>query len=132
MRISQRNRPAMTHTSQLVPELEQSPTEGKRRDFGRRSKRKLGIRDFSTSLRIARRLFEEHRYLECFDLYEELAAKNRQQSVDLLAELYDLYQSLPEKDDRYALYQARLFDFGIGPSDKVLDVGSGNIPFPLA
>jgi hypothetical protein len=53
-------------------------------------------------------------------------------SIELLADLYDLYQGLPNREDRYTLYQARLFDFGISPSDKVLDVGSGNIPFPLA
>jgi ubiquinone/menaquinone biosynthesis C-methylase UbiE len=122
----------MTHVSQLMPVLEQFPVELTKVSTGRRNKRKLGIEDFSTGLRIARRLFQEHRYPECFDLYEQLAAKNREQSIDLLAELYDLYQSLPEKEDRYTLYQARLFDFGIGPSDKVLDIGSGNIPFQFA
>lgn len=122
----------MTHVSQLMPALDQSLTHTPTASFGRRTKRKLGIQDFSTGLRIARRLFQEHRYLECFDLYEQLAVRNREQSIDLLAELYDLYQSLPKREDRYALYQARLFDFGIGPSDKVLDIGSGNIPFQLA
>ena len=44
----------------------------------------------------------------------------------------DRYAALPDQNDRYALYQARLFDFGIKPTDKVLDVGSGHAPFPLA
>ncbi len=100
--------------------------------FGKRARQKLGIIEVSTGLRIANRLFLEHRYLECFDLYEELAAIHRGHSIELLAELYDLYQCLPKRDERYTLYQARLFDFGIGPNDKVLDVGSGNTPFPLA
>src|SRR5438093_6804661 len=122
----------MTQVSRLMPVLDKSLTQDPTASFGRRTKRKLGIQDFSTGLRIARRLFQEHRYLECFDLYEQLAVKHREQSMDLLAELYDLFQFLPEKGDRYSLYQARLFDFGIRPSDKVLDIGSGNIPFPLA
>ena len=29
-------------------------------------------------------------------------------------------------------YQARIFDFGIQPDHKVLDMGSGHIPFSLA
>jgi len=121
----------MTLIAQLTPVSDESPTHAPIAP-GRRAKRRIGIQDFSISLRIARRLFQDHRYLECFDIYEQLAATDRERSVDILAELYDLYQSLPEKEDRYLLYQARLFDFGIGPSDKVLDVGSGNIPFPLA
>jgi hypothetical protein len=125
----------MTCLSQLVsaPKQQHSSLDGARKvSFGRRTKRKLGINNFSTGLKIANSLFEAHRYLECFDLYEELMASRRDQSIELLAELYDLYQLLPGKDDRYSLYQARLFDFGIGPTDRVLDVGGGNIPFPLA
>ena len=125
----------MTCLSQLVsaPKQQHSSLDGAQKiSFGRRTKRKLGINNFSTGLRIANSLFKTHRYLECFDLYEELMASRRDQSIELLAELYDLYQLLPDKDDKYLLYQARLFDFGIGPTDRVLDVGSGNIPFPLA
>ncbi len=33
---------------------------------------------------------------------------------------------------RYELYQSRFFDFGIAAGDKVLDIGSGHLPFPLA
>jgi SAM-dependent methyltransferase len=125
----------MTCLSQLVsaPKQQHSSLDGAQKiSFGRRTKRKLGINNFSTGLRIANSLFEAHRYLECFDLYEELMASRRDQSIELLAELYDLYQLLPDKDHRYSLYQARLFHFGIGPTDRVLDVGGWNIPFPLA
>ena len=38
---------------------------------------------------------------------------------------------LPNQD-RYSLYQSRIYNFDLKPSDKILDVGSGNIPFHLA
>ena len=52
-------------------------------------------------------------------------------STNLLALAYDIAQEMPDKS-RYAQYQSRFFDFGIKPGDKVLDMGSGHIPFPLA
>ncbi|MDR3358362.1 MAG: class I SAM-dependent methyltransferase [Desulfovibrio sp.] len=53
------------------------------------------------------------------------------QSVELLAYAYDVAQIMPDKS-RYAQYQSRYFDFNIKPNEKVLDMGSGHIPFPLA
>ena len=52
-------------------------------------------------------------------------------STELLALAYDIAQEMPDKS-RYAQYQSRYFDFAIKPGDKVLDMGSGHIPFPLA
>jgi FkbM family methyltransferase len=83
-------------------------------------------------LRAAKDFYKRGKLLDASDVYEQLAASYPEQSIEILAELYDLYQALPDTQERYALYQARLFDFGIQPSDKVLDVGSGNVPFPLA
>ncbi|WP_207682916.1 class I SAM-dependent methyltransferase [Desulfonema magnum] len=82
-------------------------------------------------LSIAREKFQSRTFSEAFDIYEQLIAAYPKQAVELLAEVYDCYQRFPYKD-RYNLYQARQFDFGIKPSDKVLDIGSGHIPFPLA
>lgn len=69
--------------------------------------------------------------MRAFDVYEQLVAIYPKAAVGILAEVYDCYQRFPYKD-RYHLYQARQFDFGIGPNDLVLDMGSGHIPFPLA
>lgn len=99
--------------------------------FGRRTKFRMSDPDPVSGLPLARRKFREGAFLEAFDLYEQLAATFPLQSVPVLAELYDRYKELPQRD-RYHLYQARTFDFGILPGDKVLDVGSGHIPFPLA
>lgn len=44
---------------------------------------------------------------------------------------YDLIAQQADRS-RYHLYQQRVFDFGIKEGDKVLDMGSGHIPFPLA
>jgi ubiquinone/menaquinone biosynthesis C-methylase UbiE len=42
-----------------------------------------------------------------------------------------MYQPLKDAD-RHLLYQARYFDFGIRPGDKVLDIGSGHLPLAFA
>lgn len=100
-------------------------------DFGRRQKFRINLSGLQNNLSIAREKFEKGNFLEAFDIYEQLVAAYPKQSVELLAEVYDCYQRFPYKD-RYNLYQARQFDFGIKPSDKVLDIGSGHNPFPLA
>lgn len=71
-------------------------------------------------------------YLGGIDLYEQLIAVAPGNSTELLAELYAMYQQIPNKGNRYSLYVSRYFDFGIKPGDAVLDIGSGNNPFPLA
>lgn len=91
----------------------------------------IDVNDFGHYLETARDFFRKGRYNESFDIYEMLADTFQDRSVDLLAEVYDCYQSLPLRD-RYTLYQSRRFDFNIKSTDKVLDVGSGHDPFPLA
>lgn len=68
---------------------------------------------------------------EAFDLYEQAADMDAAGAEFALAELYERYRSLGEVD-RHTLYQSRLFDFEIRPGDRVLDVGSGNMPLRLA
>jgi ubiquinone/menaquinone biosynthesis C-methylase UbiE len=101
------------------------------RRIQRRSKYRIQPRDLPLDLGAARELFRHGTYLDAFDLYEQLVAAYPEAAVPLLAEVYDLYRKLPFKD-RYRLYQARIYDFNIGPDEKVLDMGSGHIPFPLA
>jgi len=79
----------------------------------------------------ARELYENGRFDEAFDLYEQLSVAYPQSAVEILAEAYDLYRMIPNPD-RYVLYQSRFFNFGIRSGDKVLDIGSGNVPFRLA
>lgn len=102
-----------------------------RQTFGRREKLTMPVDDLDGGIRAARRMYGAARYCEAVDIYELLAAAFPEQSIAILAELYDCYQQMPDKS-RYALYQQRIFDFGIKPGDKVLDIGSGHIPFPLA
>ncbi|MGE3550308.1 MAG: TylF/MycF/NovP-related O-methyltransferase [Geobacter sp.] len=99
--------------------------------FGKRTKCRIDLSGCNDGLRMARERFDNAAYCEAFDIYEQLAAAYPQQAVSILAELYDRYRELPDRS-RYALYQARIFDFGIMPGDKVLDIGSGHVPFPLA
>jgi len=88
--------------------------------------------DLNAAVEQARRLFRAEDFNGCFNLYETLLGRWPSHAVPLLADLYDLYQALPDQESRYALYQARHIDFKIRPGDKVLDVGSGHLPFPFA
>lgn len=71
-------------------------------------------------------------YITTLDILEQLMERHPDQAVNLLCNAYEIYQSLPDKNSRYYLYQARHFNFEIAPGSKVLDIGSGNIPFPFA
>lgn len=80
----------------------------------------------------ARDAFAHKEYFPAYDMYEQLASSFPQHAIDILAELYEAYHQLPDSTSRYWLYQGRHFDFNIKPDEKVLDIGSGNIPFPFA
>jgi ubiquinone/menaquinone biosynthesis C-methylase UbiE/predicted O-methyltransferase YrrM/glycosyltransferase involved in cell wall biosynthesis len=101
------------------------------RKFGRRDRQRIRLTALQADLAVGRRAFDDGRVLEGIDIFEQLAAGYSMHAVAILAELYDRYQRLPSKD-RYHLYQARHFHFGISPGDTVLDIGSGHLPFPLA
>lgn len=92
----------------------------------------LDVNDYDAALVAARRRYADGKYLEAFDAFELILQAHPSRAVELLAELYDLYEAMPGKDSRYLKYQSRHFDFGIRPGDRVLDIGSGNRPFPLA
>ena len=99
----------------------------------RREKVRAQITDEASAfaaLERARLAFNKGEYQEGIDLYEQLTQTISAYEVDLLAELYDQYQRLPQ--NRYSLYVSRDFDFKVGPNDKVLDIGSGHDPFPFA
>lgn len=80
---------------------------------------------------LAENRIQEGRWLEAFDLFEAMIARFPEQAIVVLNAAYDAFARLPDRS-RYGLYQARLFDFGICPGDRVLDIGSGHNPFPLA
>jgi glycosyltransferase involved in cell wall biosynthesis/ADP-heptose:LPS heptosyltransferase/predicted O-methyltransferase YrrM/ubiquinone/menaquinone biosynthesis C-methylase UbiE len=78
-------------------------------------------------------LTAQQQYLDALDLTEQLYRQYPQEATKILAIAYDsVYRILREKKSRYWMYQARYFDFQIQPQDKVLDIGSGHMPFPFA
>ncbi|MBD3315083.1 MAG: methyltransferase domain-containing protein, partial [Chitinivibrionales bacterium] len=87
--------------------------------------------DFLEALRRAERLVGQTRFNEAFDICEDLIHAHPDQSAHVLALAYDWYQRMPERN-RYNLYQSRYYDFDIRPGQKVLDIGSGHLPFPYA
>ncbi len=99
--------------------------------FGRRSPHRIQVSDINSGVQAARELVQKSSFLEAFDVYEQLAATFPDLSIPILAELYEVYQKLPNRS-RYHLYVARHFNFGVKSGDKVIDIGSGHIPFPLA
>jgi len=95
-----------------------------------RIKHRIDVGNLPTAVEYARRLFQEKKYNKSFDIYEQIVDTYPKNSIQILAEVYDCYQKIPQ--DRYNLYQSRHFDFGIRSGDKILDVGSGHLPFPFA
>lgn len=85
-----------------------------------------------SGLNAAKAALSRNNIPECVDIYEALVSRFPAYAVPLLAQLHTLYESLPDKESRYALYVSRHFAFTFSPQDKVLDIGSGNIPFPFA
>jgi ubiquinone/menaquinone biosynthesis C-methylase UbiE/MoaA/NifB/PqqE/SkfB family radical SAM enzyme len=98
----------------------------------RRIRKTHTITNFSECHSIARSLYQQAKYVEAFDLYDNLAIAFPEHAVALLAEAYDMFEMLPNKHSRYHLYQSRYYNFNIGSEDKVLDIGSGHLPFPFA
>lgn len=78
-------------------------------------------------------LTAKQQYLDALDVYEQLYRQYPKEATQILAMAYDtIYLFLREKKSRYWMYQARYFDFQIQPRDRVLDIGSGHMPFPFA
>lgn len=96
-----------------------------------RKKYDLQVTNIDHAVNLAREFFHEGKVEESLDIYEMLAAIKEINSIEVLAEVYDLFQSIKEKN-RFNLYQKRIYDFNIQPGDKVLDIGSGHLPFPFA
>lgn len=124
------------HAATLVAQQDDRPSSALDIDTKvRRKPKRLPIFDDASAnaaLEQARRGFLSGSYLESIDLYEQLMESIPAQAANILAELYDQYQRLPNSENRYTLYVARHYDFNILPGDKVLDIGSGHDPFPYA
>ena len=99
--------------------------------FGQRRILQYDVNQGTKLLNYAREIYQKCKFNHAFDIYDQLSIAYPSMAIEILAELYDQYEKLPNKD-RYSLYQSRFYNFGIKPSDKVLDVGSGSIPFHLA
>ena len=89
------------------------------------------LADFNRAFGLAQDKFRKSDYLDAFDICEDLVHAFPEHSVNLLATVYDWYKKI-NTGDRYSLYQSRYFDFGIEKSQRVLDIGSGHMPFPFA
>jgi len=76
-------------------------------------------------------LYKTNNLFESFDLIEFLIKLYPVEQTGILELAYTLYQNIPNKT-RYYLYQGRKFDFKIKPNERVLDIGSGHLPFPFA
>jgi SAM-dependent methyltransferase len=75
--------------------------------------------------------YTKGRVYDALDVCEQAMGRFPGMSRSVLLLAWEMYQ--PIKDaDRHTLYQGRHFDFGIRPGDKVLDIGSGNIPLAFA
>ncbi|MFX0200139.1 MAG: methyltransferase domain-containing protein, partial [Candidatus Hodarchaeota archaeon] len=101
------------------------------KDYGLRQIPRYDVSDYQKALHRAKKSFQNKNFNQAFDIYDQLTLAHSEKAIPILAEVYDKYQLIPERD-RYLFYQSRFFNFGIKPTDKVLDIGSGNVPFQLA
>jgi ubiquinone/menaquinone biosynthesis C-methylase UbiE len=99
--------------------------------FGQRRILQYDVNEGIKLIDCARESYQKGKFNQAFDIYEHLSIAYPNKAIEILSELYEQYKKLPNKD-RYSLYQSRLYNFGIKPSDKVLDVGSGNVPSHFA
>ncbi|TWA53121.1 methyltransferase family protein [Azospirillum baldaniorum] len=70
-------------------------------------------------------------HIGALDIVAALVEQYPSRSIEFLARVHPIFMEL-ENRTRYELYQQRLFDFPIRPGERVLDIGSGHMPFPLA
>jgi hypothetical protein len=91
----------------------------------------VDLSNFETAVAALNVEWQAGRPLNAFDICEQLLAAFPEKSQGILTTVYDMLAALPNSKSRF-LYQSRAFDFGIQPGWKVLDIGSGNDPFPLA
>ena len=96
-----------------------------------RKKHHIQVENLQAAIETARKIFFDGKEMEALDIYEEVSLQPGVNSIAVLAEVYELFQSFKHRD-RYNLYQKRIYDFNIKPGDKVLDIGSGHLPFPFA
>jgi len=100
---------------------------------GNREKFKFDSSSLDVVMNILNSKLQSGEYLDVLNICEELIAKYPEKAVSVLSNVYDIvYKPLRARGNRFHLYQARYFDFGIRKGDKVLDIGSGNMPFPYA
>lgn len=79
----------------------------------------------------SRLIFKAGSFNECFDLLNYLLENFQRNYLEILNQAYEFYKRMPYKD-RYNLYQSRFFNFHLSEQDKILDIGSRDIPFPYA
>lgn len=101
--------------------------------LGRRKHLVTGLTDPQALLDLAGAKAGNGLWFEAFDHIAEGVSRFPGQQIPLLAHAWDLYGLLRARHgDRWNLYQGRFFDPAIAPGEKVLDLGSGHHPFPLA
>lgn len=72
-----------------------------------------------------------NQFQQTLEAIAEVTLRFPKDAQPFLEMAYDIIQIHPDQS-RYNQYQSRVFEFPIVPGDKVLDIGSGHIPFPLA
>jgi ubiquinone/menaquinone biosynthesis C-methylase UbiE len=94
----------------------------------------ISVGSFGEIEQVLHRLLDNNDYISALDVLSTALECYGDRSDEILKVAGALYAALPQeyRDIRYHLYQARYFEFGIRPGDRVLDIGSGHLPFPFA
>lgn len=99
--------------------------------YPHRDRKKFHLHNPRAQAQIAIELAKNGDLVQALDCVEQLVdeyPQNNLSYLDLARQIYDAMHAV----NRYDLYQKREFNFPIREGDKVLDIGSGPMPFPLA
>ena len=96
-----------------------------------RIKRKVGFSSPKDAFMHLNILLKHGDIIHFFDAIEEAIEYYPSYAMTFLVPAYEVMNELENKS-RYEQYQSRIFEFPIKAGDKVLDMGSGHLPFPLA
>lgn len=96
-----------------------------------RQPRHFGFKSSQEAIKVIDLLLQKGDRFIVFDAIAETVEAFPDIATDLLASAWEVYDSMGDLS-RYDQYQKRVFDFNVSPGDKVLDIGSGHLPFPLA
>jgi ubiquinone/menaquinone biosynthesis C-methylase UbiE len=82
-------------------------------------------------IKLAKHKADNGEFAEAIDYFEQVVDNYPNDAMAALVAAQGVFANMRDRG-RYGQYVSRYYDFGIRNGDRVLDIGSGHIPFPFA